>query len=371
MDTIRNQSQDIPIIYCRLILAIASRDVSEPDVLLQGTGLRARELDAGATGISIAQYRQLLANVTRALGRRDAMLSVGARIPIAAHGAIGRAFIHSPNWQTGLAMMERFIAMRGRFIQMSLIEHPACVQATIKLDASLGDMTEPAYDFIFGIFAAFRNAWPLPLTPLKVELTRPASSEQTALARALARALACEVNFGCESNSMYFRKHEIVALSPLNEDSEFRAAVEECRAMLGVFNHPADLRTSIRDVFQRNRGVICTIDNVAASLHVSQRKLQRQLADIGCTYQQVLDDWLKELAVDCLVKNGLSAELTAVMLGYSDASTYRRAFRRWFGMPPSELVRHYHVRQSGDLRYNSESDVLEDPRPGLTTAEQA
>lgn len=367
MDTTRNQSQDIPIIYCRLILAIASRDVSEPDVLLQGTGLRARELEAGAAGISVAQYRQLLANVTGALGRRDAMLGVGARIPIAAHGAIGRAFIHSPNWQTGLEMMERFIAMRGRFIRMRLIEHPDCVQASIYLDASMGDMTEPAYDFIFGIFTAFRNAWPLPLTPLKVELTRPASNAQAALAQ----LLECEVRFGCESNSMYFRKHEIAAQSPLHDDSEFRGAVEECRAMLGTFNPPADLRASIRDVFQRNRGVICTIDKVAASLHVSQRKLQRQLAEIGCTYQQVLDEWLKDLAVECLVKNGLSAELTAVMLGYSDASTYRRAFRRWFGMPPSELVRHYHVRESSDLMYNSQSNVHEDPRPALLTTEQA
>lgn len=367
MDTIRNQNQDIPIIYCRLILAIASRDVSEPDALLQGTGLRARELDAGATAISIAQYRQLLANVTTALGRRDAMLGVGARIPIAVHGAIGRAFIHSPNWQTGLTMMERFIAMRGRFIRMSLIEHPDCVQATIHLDASLGDMMEPAYDFIFGIFTAFRKAWPLPLTPLKVELSRPASSEQTALKQ----LLECDVRFACESNSMYFRKHEIAALSPLNDDGEFSAAVEECRTLLGAFNPPVDLRASIRDVFQRNRGVICTIDKVAASLHVSQRKLQRQLAEIGSTYQQVLDEWLKELAVDCLVKNGLSAELTAVMLGYSDASTYRRAFRRWFGMPPSELVRQHRVRQSSDLRYNSESHVLEDPRPVLTPTEQA
>lgn len=356
MDTINPHNQDIPIIYCRLIVAIASKNVSNPDMLLQGTGLRARTLESGTTGISVAQYRQLLRNVISALGRHDAMFSVGARIPIAAHGAIGRAFIHSPNWQTGLMMMEKFIAMRGRFIHMQVVEHAEWVQASIRLDPSLEDMMEPACDFILGIFTAFRHAWPLPLNPVKVELNRPPASETTMLSS----LLGCNVMYGCESNSLYFHKHEIAASSPLHDDSEFRSAVAECRTMLGAFNPPTTLQAAIRDVFQRNRGIICTIDKVAASLHVSQRKLQRQLAEVGTTYQQVLDEWLKELAVDCLVRNGLSAELTAVMLGYSDASTYRRAFRRWFGMPPSALLEQHRIRHREDFRYNLPSNVPED-----------
>jgi len=41
--------------------------------------------------------------------------------------------------------------------------------------------------------------------------------------------------------------------------------------------------------------------------------------------------------VECL--ESMSVEATAVTLGFSDASSFRRACRRWFGVPPAALRR--------------------------------
>lgn len=53
--------------------------------------------------MSVAQYRRLLRNVVIDSGKPLALQEIGARIPITAHDPVGKAFVASPSWQTGLA----------------------------------------------------------------------------------------------------------------------------------------------------------------------------------------------------------------------------------------------------------------------------
>jgi len=48
----------------------------------------------------------------------------------------------------------------------------------------------------------------------------------------------------------------------------------------------------------------------------------------------ILDDWLKQLAVQYLEAEQLSVEATATLLGYNDEANFRRAFKRWHGCSP-------------------------------------
>lgn len=52
--------------------------------------------------MSVAQYRRLLRNVVIDSGKPLAPQEIGARIPITAHGPVGKAFVASPSWQIGL-----------------------------------------------------------------------------------------------------------------------------------------------------------------------------------------------------------------------------------------------------------------------------
>jgi len=83
---------------------------------------------------------------------------------------------------------------------------------------------------------------------------------------------------------------------------------------------------------------------LARHLHLSERTLQRRLADEGCNYQQLLNDTRRQLAEYHLNSGKLPAAEIALLLGYSEPSVFFRAFRQWTGLTPGE----YRSRQQPD-----------------------
>jgi AraC-like DNA-binding protein len=77
---------------------------------------------------------------------------------------------------------------------------------------------------------------------------------------------------------------------------------------------------------------------VARDLGVSERTLQRRLAGEGLSYRDLVDDVRRLLAVDSLAA-GAEIREVASALGYRDATTFHRAFRRWTGSTPGAARR--------------------------------
>ncbi|GAC1031756.1 AraC family transcriptional regulator [Pseudomonas sp. No.21] len=75
---------------------------------------------------------------------------------------------------------------------------------------------------------------------------------------------------------------------------------------------------------------------LAASLGLSERTLQRRLAEEGSSYQQLLGDTRLQLAERHLQEGNLPIAEIAVLLGYSEPSVFFRAFRQWTGKTPGE-----------------------------------
>jgi AraC-like DNA-binding protein len=81
------------------------------------------------------------------------------------------------------------------------------------------------------------------------------------------------------------------------------------------------------------------ISTAARDLGMSERSLRRRLAADGTTYRDVVRSVL-EASADRLLQNPTRAiKETATALGFADATTFHRAFKRWTGMTPSEYRR--------------------------------
>ena len=78
-----------------------------------------------------------------------------------------------------------------------------------------------------------------------------------------------------------------------------------------------------------------TAAELAAALHLSLRSLQRKLAERGLRYENLLDDTRRELALAQLREARIALNEIAFLLGFSDASSFSRAFRRWTGLSPT------------------------------------
>ena len=75
---------------------------------------------------------------------------------------------------------------------------------------------------------------------------------------------------------------------------------------------------------------------LASSMHTSLRALQRLTSEHGVTVRELLEEAREKKARELLVETSRSVEDIAYALSYSDARSFRRAFRRWTGQSPAD-----------------------------------
>jgi AraC-like DNA-binding protein len=76
------------------------------------------------------------------------------------------------------------------------------------------------------------------------------------------------------------------------------------------------------------------VDLVAKKMGLSRQTLFRKLKSEGVTFEKVLNDLRRDLAVDYLSNGRISVSEVARLLGYSEAAAFSRAFKRWTGVSP-------------------------------------
>ena len=75
--------------------------------------------------------------------------------------------------------------------------------------------------------------------------------------------------------------------------------------------------------------------NIANSLGVSARTLSRRLAEEGTTYEEVVDQLRRSLALQYIKDPSISLGEMTWLLGYEGSTSFNHAFKRWTGHSPS------------------------------------
>lgn len=95
------------------------------------------------------------------------------------------------------------------------------------------------------------------------------------------------------------------------------------------------VRRQVRDSWSSGAPTMAT---VARGLGMSQRSLHRHLARQGIDYRSLLNEARLDAAAELLGDRRKSVKEVAHEVGFSNASAFYRAFKRWTGYSPSEYM---------------------------------
>jgi AraC-like DNA-binding protein len=169
--------------------------------------------------------------------------------------------------------------------------------------------------------AATENAW----APREIRFRHPAPANVSEHQRIFSTSLT----FSADCNAIVVERRLLsLPLRPLRPTHPLDPSIDE---LLGAAaGHGMISRARAAVVAELGEGEP-TAARVAARLRMSSRTYHRRLADQGTSHRDLLDGLRRELAVRWLRDPRASTQDVAWRLGFSDASAFHRAFRRWNG----------------------------------------
>lgn len=150
------------------------------------------------------------------------------------------------------------------------------------------------------------------------------------------RVYGCPVRLGQAESRLYFepaildyplwqsepellRLHEQLALEKLQE--------------LARYDLVAEVRRAIGSTLESGE---TTLETVAGQLNITPRRLRTQLSEANTCFQEILSDYRCRLAKRLLAQTTESVERIVYLTGFSEPSTFYRAFKRWTNETPVE-----------------------------------
>lgn len=240
--------------------------------------------------------------------------------------AVGHAWVTSPTLLAALQRCSRAYRMLSTNVETELVQ----MQGAWELTANLKDSSDNTDAAIVVVLQMSRMSYGSDLSPLGVELTRPAPKDTSPLDA----FFGCSIIYGAKENRLLF--------SSIDVGRKLRGANPVIAAAMDEVINAYLLRFDDADIVGRVREVVANYlvhgepdaETVAEELSVTSRTLQRRLSEQNSSVKEIVDSTRHQLSLTYLDQRHLSIKEVAYSLGFNDPSNFSRAFRRWEGTSP-------------------------------------
>jgi len=315
-----------------LVLNTFKDQGQDSEALLAGSGISAADLSRADTRITTNQEMLVCANAVAL--RHDIGLELGRRMHVSSYGMLGYALLTSATLGDALRLALRYPALLGTLFELSLEPDGERIWLTA------GDYRENQALAAFNIEFCLVSmkvicddllGHPLPLLGARFEYAAPDYE------RGYAERFDCPLQFDATTNAFAFDKRWLDQPLPLADAITHQAMVERCRKQNTEFTGRQAWLGRIRQLLVAQLDAAPGLEGLAEQMNCSARTLRRHLKELGCSYQELLDELRFERAKQMLCEDELPIYRIAEALGFSETASFRHAFVRWSGVAPSQF----------------------------------
>lgn len=307
------------------------------EVLLANTGLTEAAFDDPTAGMTHRQKIQLFSNVKRLTSDPAVGLRAGQRQRLSDFGVFGYALASSATLGEAAVFGIEHVKLVGPVLEKSMrIENGNGIFSghdVFELNDLLPLMTEFWFSTTHALIGHIMER------PFRsISLTLPyAAPAHAALYESI---FQCRVQFGADDMEWRFNAAQLNEPCPNANRITARMCADFCDRMLNSLSaDEPDIVRAIRLQCLNNARDFPTVEQVAMKLKMTPRTLHRRLSGAGLSCQDVIDNVRRRLAEEFLRNTRLSVEEIAGRTGFSDASNFRKAFKRWSGDTPADYRR--------------------------------
>ncbi|PSF04681.1 AraC family transcriptional regulator [Marinobacter fuscus] len=331
---LKNSLGDISLLYVATLLRAAAAEGARPDLLTSQFHLPEPEGAAAEARISIPRFMRLGHAAIKLTGNRALGLRMGALTRPVDAGIAGLAAETADSVAGALATLVRYSALSS---QNSRGAPGLIAQSRVLHFYSISPYN--AYNYF--VVDSVLSAW--------TQLIRHMTGQYDVLERVRIEYpsigmddlfeswFRCPVEFGAATNDIRVRE-PIWASAPAQAHAGMHEKLaglceQELQQIKRGWRMTDRARMQLTPLLVEGS---LSLETLAAKLGLSPWTLQRQLADEGSGFRQLLDDTRKQLAVEYLRETDSSLSEIAWLLGFSNPPAFHKAFRRWQGMSPGE-----------------------------------
>jgi len=298
---------------------------------LAAVGLSEEFLNSPDAEVPLSQYMALWELVAREVSP-GVGLQVGSDAQSSDWGAYGYAVRSSPSMQLVLRCFSHYYAVLAQGMRMEVSVNDRSVTLIYQVIDPL--ITERSQDAEYAISAALSVLREITknssLKPIHVEFEHHRLSDISVYQG----IFDCPVVFNRPDNRIEF-EHGLLDMPILTADTRLYQALEPFLQRQQSARAESELLSRMGAHIASGLGSGgVNIEFVASSMNLGVRTLQRRLSEQGLDFTQVVEDVRRSLAEEYVARSDYSLTNIALLLGYSEASSFSRAFRRWTQLTP-------------------------------------
>jgi AraC-like DNA-binding protein len=323
----------VPVAYAAALLDLA-KELGVPRAqLFAASGVRPEVLSNPQGRLSFFDYNLLASSALAACAEPALGLLLGKRLNISSHGILGYAVLSSANLGMAIQFVLKYYRVLGLSYELEMVELNQRVELRAFECMPLGDLNRfIAEGLLASLYSIAQALIGEPMQGVEVGFAYAPPSYVGCYEQVFGVPVAFEQTCHRLSMPAAYMAYPMALANP----ATVHMCEQQCEALLASLDVQDALLTRVRRLLMARPGEFPDLASAAHMLHTSGRSLRRHLSSMGTSYQAILNEVRKRLALQYLTTTHLPLYEIANLLGFSDPSNFRRAFNKWTGKLPSD-----------------------------------
>jgi AraC-like DNA-binding protein len=324
----------------RLVLKVCEAKGIDSNDLLKAAGIDPAVVADVDGEVSFTQMRAFWQNAYQLSGDSMLAMHAGQQAEVGAYKCLDYIWVHGATFGEAMSKFIRYFGLINTWIGWETLESGDAVIA--RMSPKAGVMPPPTPELVWAIFTVrarllLGERW----SPQWLSLPTPEPEDP----EPHNRFFCCPMYYDAPTTDFVVNRKSWDAELENADQQLARIMEEHARLLMASRPMPDDLVGQVRQQIVRGMdGSKATREDVAKGLHISVRTLQRRLDEHGIVFSDLVDEVRQELAKKHLQAGELTLTEIGFLLGFSEQSSFTRAFKRWTGKTPLEFRRACSVR---------------------------